>query len=67
MKVKTTEQSRWKSPVLWTAIISLILLILKLAFNVQYGDEISSQATTYILTIISFFGIINSPTSRNKL
>lgn len=65
--IKTTEQKWYKSPVLWGAFVALIAAILKEKYNIVIGDELSNQAVNFILWAITAFGIVNSPTSRNKL
>lgn len=63
----TVEQKWYKSPVLWGAFVALIAAILKVRFNIVIGDELSNQAVNLILYAITAFGIINSPTNKNKL
>ena len=64
-KVNEMDQSRWKSPVLWTAILSLIALVAKnwIGFQIPGWDEI----TTGILAVLAAFGVINNPTSKTNM
>ena len=64
----TTVTQKWyKSPVVWGAFVALIAAILKAKFNIVIGDELSNQAVSLILYAITAFGVINSPTVKNKL
>ena len=56
-------QSRWRSITAWTAIVSLITLVLKNKYNVELKD-----VDTYISLIFTAFialGILNNP--RDKI
>lgn len=62
------NQSRWKSKVAWTAIISLFLLILKTyglldPLGLSEGDY--NQITTLIVAALAGFGILNNPTNKD--
>lgn len=63
-------QSRWKSRVVWTTIISLVILI---GGNYGLWDAIGMTSDTFqtiangILGILVAVGIINNPTSSDSL
>jgi len=57
-------QSRWRSITAWTAIVSLITLVLKNKYNVELKD-----VDTYISLIFTAFialGILNNPRDKNN-
>jgi uncharacterized membrane protein len=60
-------QSRWKSPVLWTAIISTVILVARALGWVQIDDTATSNVVNVILTTLIAFGIVNNPASKNTL
>ena len=63
------EQSRWRSPVLWTAIVAQIVAIgqftgIWVKFGIDtgmIGDVVAS-----VLQLLVLFGIMNSPTSQDR-
>jgi uncharacterized membrane protein len=64
------KQNRLKSKVLWSSVISLILLILNTAgvFNKIGMSETSIKVILdSILSIFILFGIINNPTDEKSL
>ena len=61
------KQSRWSSPVLYTSIISAIALLLK-GFGVFAIDDATLNVIiTTVLSLLTMFGIINNPVSKNTL
>jgi len=57
-------QSRWRSITAWTAIVSLITLVLKNKYNVELKD-----VDTYVSLIFTAFialGILNNPLDKNN-
>ena len=57
-------QSRWRSITAWTAIVSLITLVLKNKYNVELKD-----VDTYVSLIFTAFialGILNNPRDKNN-
>lgn len=61
------EQNRWKSPVVWAAVIAQILSILIImdVINVAQQEAIN-QIVAAVLQLLVAFGILNSPTSANR-
>ena len=63
-------QSRWKSKVLWTTVIALIVLV-----GGNYGlwdaigmtSEVFQQAANLVLTIAVALGLVNNPTDAASL
>ncbi len=57
------EQSRWKSPVAWAGIASVIFLIVKswAGFEIPNWDAI---VTTLIAALVGF-GVLNNPQSKD--
>lgn len=58
---------RLKSPVVWTAAAAQILSILLLTGVIDVG--LSSTITTIVasvLELLTLFGILNNPTSKNS-
>jgi uncharacterized membrane protein len=64
--VQTTIQSRWKSPVLWAGIASVIYLVAKnwFGFEIPAWADISSEIIA-ILTLI--VGVTNNPTDKKHI
>lgn len=56
-------KERFKSPVLWTALIALIAFIAKnwCGFEIPGIDEF----TELLLAVLIAFGVCNNPTDRN--
>jgi len=58
------RQSRWRSPVAFTALVSLILFVLKQYFNyeIPQGDRLIEL----ILVTLTALGVFNNPTDKNN-
>lgn len=64
---KTIEQSRLKSPILWTPLASAILAFLLGAGWIDAGQSESlTNIVSLVLTILAGFGILNNPTTKDK-
>lgn len=60
------KQNRFKSRVLWVAIVSQVLSILLLTGVISISDsEIINSVTASVLEILTLLGILNSPTSKD--
>lgn len=59
------RQERWRSKVLWVAVISLILLVMKDFFKLDISD--AEPISELMLTILIGIGIINDPTNKEGL
>ncbi|RCX14389.1 hypothetical protein DFR58_115113 [Anaerobacterium chartisolvens] len=63
------NQSRWRSPVAWTAIAALLLFIMKnygLLDHVGLTEDSVKELTTLIFAVLSAFAIFNNPTSKDS-
>lgn len=61
--------NRYRSPVAWATVASLVLLILKnynLLPVLNMTDEVFNKMTDLIFAVLVSFGIFNDPTSRDK-
>lgn len=60
-------QSRWKSPVLWTAIGAQIVALLLLTGVIGSDKaDLINQVIGYALQIAVAVGIVNSPTDKEN-
>ena len=61
----TNPQSRWRSRVLWMAIISLVVFILKTYLKVQipYVDTLVNM----LLNVLIAVGVINNPENGSTI
>ncbi len=57
-------QNRWKSPVAWAGIASVVFMVVKswVGFEIPNWDGI---VTTLISALIAF-GVLNNPTNKEK-
>ena len=63
-------QNRWKSKIVWTTIVALVVLV-----GGNYGlwnyigmtSEVFQQAANLVLTVLVAVGIINNPSDSEKL
>ena len=59
------KQSRWKSPVLWTALTAQVLVILKVTgvWNlIGIPESVVTDTVAALLQIGALVGVINNPT-----
>jgi uncharacterized membrane protein len=66
----TTTQSRWKSYVMWAAVVSQIVVIVGLVGGwdaIGITSDTFQGVATAILEMLTLFGIINSPTNKTSL
>ncbi|SHI42267.1 phage holin [Parasporobacterium paucivorans] len=61
-------QNRWKSKVLWVAIIAQVVSILVLVgvIDIGVGDQIQ-QVGALLLQILTILGVVNNPTDAEQL
>jgi len=57
-------QNRFKSPLAWVSLISLITFILKNYYNVEIPNV--DMLVDLILSVLTGFGILNNPTSKDN-
>lgn len=64
MQIKKS-QNRFKSWMLWSSVGSFTLFVLKTYFDIEVpqGDTLLN----WILLILTYIGIINNPTVKNKI
>ena len=58
-----TMQNRFKSAVVWSAVLGQVLLIVTL-FHPELTDTIKIVCTA-IIEILTLFGFLNNPTDKN--
>lgn len=62
------KQKRWKSKVLWIAIIAQVVTILQLTGVIELTDaEMINNIATGILQLLVLLGIINDATTKDSL
>lgn len=58
------EQNRWKSPVLWAAIVAQVLSILLMVNVIDIAtSELVNQVVASVLQLGVLVGLFNNPTS----
>ncbi|HBN82841.1 MAG TPA: holin [Clostridiales bacterium] len=57
------QQSRWRSKVVWVAMLALIYFVLKewIGFEIPKWDIF----VTLLLGVLTGFGILNNPTNKS--
>jgi uncharacterized membrane protein len=63
------EQSRWRSPVAWSAVVALILFILKtygLLSFIGLTEDSFKELTVLLFSALTAFGLFNNPTQADK-
>lgn len=60
-------QNRWKSPVLWTSLLSAVILVGSKLFKIDLDDSVFNQVIVAILGLLIAFGVVNNPTDKNSL
>ena len=59
------EQNRFRSPVLWTTVVTLILgLLMQLGIIGDAQNEQIMQIVGTVLELLAIFGILNNPTNK---
>lgn len=69
-KEALAKQSRWKSPVTWSAIFGLVMTIITvtgLADKIGISDAGLKSIIIAFGSVLSAFGIINNPTNSEGL
>ena len=57
------EQNRFRSPVVWAAVLGQVLLIIGL-FKPEISDTVKIIGMA-VIEILTLFGILNNPRSKN--
>ncbi len=67
MKGDIMDQNRFKSPVVWAAVVAQILTVLIVldVINVAQQETIN-QVVAAVLQLLVAFGVINNPTAQDK-
>ncbi|HEY9059356.1 MULTISPECIES: holin [Pseudobacteroides] len=63
------NQSRWRSPVAWSAVVALVLFVLKnygLLAPVGLTEDSFKELTALIFGVLSAFAFFNDPTSKDS-
>jgi phi LC3 family holin len=61
------EQNRFKSPVVWAAVVAQILTILIVLDVITVAQqETINQVVAAVLQLLIAFGVINNPTAQDK-
>ena len=59
------KQSRWNSPVLWSALIALVLgVLISVEVITPTQNEAINRLIPYLLDTLAAFGILNDPTNK---
>ena len=64
------QQSRWRSKAAWSALLALVLFILKaygLLAPIGLTEESFKEMTVLLFAVLAAFGIFNNPTSKDGL
>lgn len=67
MTVMKEIQNRWKSPVLRTALITLVAFCAKKYVEFEIPNEVIDAIVDAILIIITGVGIVNDPTNKQNI
>ena len=62
------KQSRWKSPVLWSAIAAQLLVVLKVIGVWQLvgiPEDTAAAAVAAVLQLLVLVGVLNDPTTAD--
>lgn len=57
-------RERLKSPVVWLAVIAQVALVIAM-YNPEVADNLKIVATA-IVEIMTLFGVLNDPTTRER-
>ena len=61
------EQNRWKSPVLWAAIVAQVLSILLMVNVIDIAtSELVNQIAASVLQLGVLVGVLNNPKDSQK-
>lgn len=63
------EQSRWRSPVLWSAVVAQIIAIGQftgLWVKIGVDTGVIGDVVASVLQLLVLFGILNNPVSAEK-
>jgi uncharacterized membrane protein len=58
------EQNRFRSPVVWAAVLAQVLLIITM-FAPQISEPVKVIGTA-VIEILTLFGILNNPTDKQN-
>ena len=69
-KMNKDMQNRFKSPVLWSSIITALLLLLgewNLYDILGIKEELARHTFDFILLVLTLFGVINNPNNKSEI
>lgn len=62
------DQNRFKSPVLWTSVVSQVLALLVLCGFIDTGASgVIEGIAVAVLELLVFLGILNNPTDKANM
>lgn len=64
------EQPRWKSPVMWVSLITALITFLGemgLYEKVGITTEQTQHIISFIMFVLTSFGVVNSPSNKGTL
>ena len=65
-EAKKMKQCRWKSPIFWTGIISIIAMGLKTFGIYEIDNHTLDIIINLVLSLLSAFGVANNPTDKTN-
>lgn len=61
------EQSRWRSPVLWSTVASLVVgLLMQIGVIGDAENKHIMEIVGTVLELFAVFGILNNPTDKDN-
>lgn len=63
------KQNRWNSPIVWTSIGALVLLLLtnyNLLPTLGMSEDVFNQIVTSLVSILVMVGVLNNPTDKEN-
>ena len=64
------DQKKWQSGVLWATLTTALLVLLGdwgLYDLIGIQQELFQKSITFVLMVLTMFGVINNPDSKNTL
>ena len=61
------KDQRWKSPVLWGAVVAQVLSLLLVTGIIDTGmSEVINTIAVAVLELLTLFGVLNNPTDKQR-
>ncbi len=67
MTIVKEMQNRWKSPILRTALITLVAFSVKKYSKFEIPNEVIDALVDMVLITITGVGVVNNPTNKKKI